>query len=82
VEDLDRPRAKGEQAERDPDERREAADANEETGAAEERRVCARVRLKAATAGEGARKLALAPGIGTGDGYGGCGRSETSAAPV
>jgi hypothetical protein len=52
VEDLDRPRAKGEQAERDSDERCKTADADEEAGAAKERGVCARVRLEAAVAGE------------------------------
>jgi hypothetical protein len=52
VEDLDRPRAEREQEERDPDERCEAADADEEAWAAEERCVGARVRLEAATAGE------------------------------
>ena len=45
VEDLDRPGAQGEEAERDPDEGGEAADADEEAGAAEEGRVRARVRL-------------------------------------
>jgi hypothetical protein len=73
VKNLDRPRTECEQAERDPDERGEAADAYEEAGAAEERGVCARVRLEPAAAGEGARELALAPGIWTGDGYGGGG---------
>jgi len=52
VEDLDRPGAEREQEERDPDERCEAADADEEAGAAEERRVRARVRLEAAAAGK------------------------------
>jgi hypothetical protein len=45
VENLDRPRTEREQAERDPDDGGEAADAQEESGAAEERRVGARVRL-------------------------------------
>ncbi len=76
VEDLDRPRTQREEAERDPDDRCESADADEEPGAAEEGSVRARVRLKAAAAGKGARKLALAPGIGAGDGYGGCDRSD------
>ena len=77
MENLDRPGAECEQAERDGDERREPADADEEAGAAKERRVRARVRLKAATAaGEGARELPLAPGIGTGDGYGSGCRSD------
>jgi hypothetical protein len=52
VEDLDRPRAEREQEERDPDDRCEAADADEEPWAAEERCVRARVRLEAAAAGE------------------------------
>jgi hypothetical protein len=52
VEDLDRPGAEREQAERDPDERCEAADADEEAGTAEERCVRARVRLEAAAAGK------------------------------
>ena len=43
---------------------REPADADEEARAAEERRVGARVRLEPAAAGEGARELDPAPGIG------------------
>jgi hypothetical protein len=45
VEDLDRPGAEREQAERDPDDGGEAADTKEEPGAAEKRRVGTRVRL-------------------------------------
>jgi len=52
VEDLDRPGAEREQEERDPDDRCEAADADEEPWAAEERCVCTRVRLEAAAAGK------------------------------
>ena len=64
VQDLDRPGAQREDAERDPDERREAADPDEEAGAAEVRRIRARVRLEAAAAGNVARELDPAPGIG------------------
>ena len=81
VEDLDRPGAQGEQAERDPDERGEPADADEEAGAAEVRRVGARVRLDAAAVGQGARERDPARGIGAGDGYGG-GRSVTAVTPT
>jgi hypothetical protein len=45
VKNLDRPSSKREEAERDPDDGRQAADADEEAGAAEEGRICARVRL-------------------------------------
>ncbi len=45
VKNLDRPGSEREEAERDPDDGRQAADADEEAGAAEEGRVCARVRL-------------------------------------
>jgi hypothetical protein len=76
VEDLDRPGTQRKEAKRNPDERSESADADEESGTPEERGVRLRVRLKPAAAGKGARKLALAPGIGAGDGYGGCDRSD------
>jgi hypothetical protein len=45
VKNLDRPGSEREEAERDPDDGRQAADADEEAGAAEEGRICARVRL-------------------------------------
>jgi hypothetical protein len=45
VQDLDRPRAQREDADADADECGESADAQEEAGATEEGRVCARVRL-------------------------------------
>jgi hypothetical protein len=64
VQNLNRPGAQRENAERDPDERRKAADPDEEAGAAEVRRVDARVRLEAAAAGKIARELDPAPGIG------------------
>ena len=64
VQNLNRPGAQRENAERDPDERRKAADPDEEAGAAEVRRVGARVRLEAAAAGKVARELDPAPGIG------------------
>jgi hypothetical protein len=64
VQNLNRPGAERENAERDPDQRRETADPDEEAGAAEVRRVGARVRLEAAAAGKVARELDPAPGIG------------------
>jgi len=64
VQNLDRPGAQRENAERDPDECRESADPDEEAGAAKVRRVDARVRLDAAAAGKVARELDPAPGIG------------------
>jgi hypothetical protein len=73
VQDLDRPGAEHEQADGDADERGEASDPHEEAGAAEVRRVRARVRLEPAAAGECARERYPAPGIGARDGYGSCG---------
>jgi hypothetical protein len=72
VQDLDRPGAQHEEEERDPDERREPADPDEEAGTAEVRRVGARIRLETAATRKVARELDPAPGIGGRDGYGVC----------
>jgi hypothetical protein len=83
VQDLNRPRAQREHADADTDERCEAADAQEEAGAAEERRVRTRVRLQAAAAGKRARELRPAPaGIGGRDRYGVYGWSIDVGFPV
>ena len=75
MQDLDRPGAQHEEEERDPDERREPADPDEEAGTAEVRRVRARIRLETAATRKVARELDPAPGIGGRDGYGVCGWS-------
>jgi hypothetical protein len=83
VEDLNRPRAQREDADADTDERCEAADAQEEAWAAEERRVRAGIRLQAAAAGTRARELRPAPaGIGGRDRYGVYGWSIDVGFPV
>jgi hypothetical protein len=79
VKDLDRPRTQHEYAERNADEDREPADADEEALAAEERGVRARVRLKPAAAGEVARERDPAPGFGGREGYGSGGWSSDTA---
>jgi hypothetical protein len=72
VQDLDRPRAQDEQAERDPDEQSEPAEADVEAGAAEVRRVGARIRLQPSAAGKAARERDPARRLGAGDAYGTC----------
>src|SRR5947209_3191628 len=72
VQDLDRPRAQDEQADRHPDDDREAADADIEAGAAEVRRVDARIGLEATAVRQVAREGYPAPWIWSGEAYG-CG---------
>jgi hypothetical protein len=79
VQDLDRPRAQNEEADRDPDNDREAADADVEAGAPEVRRVGARIGLEATAVRQVAREGYPAPRIWSGEAYG-CGlRSGFSA---
>src|SRR5206468_12309553 len=72
VQDLNRPRAQDEEADRHPDDDRESADPDVEAGAPEVRRVDTRIGLEATAVRQVAREGYPAPGIWSGEAYG-CG---------